>query len=61
MNQETGFWEGVFANMYASLGCGALSAKCTAVSNTLQYFWFSRAGRRILQKPPLLNPPFLGS
>ena len=30
-NQENGgFGRGVFAKMYASLGCGALSTKCTA-------------------------------
>ena len=32
-----GVLEGVFCKMYASLGCGALSAKCTAGHNILGY------------------------
>ena len=42
-NQEPrkgGFQKGVFARMYASLGCGALSARSTAAPNILDYFLF---------------------
>ena len=39
--------------MFASLGCGALSAKCAAGSNILGYFLFSYA------ETPLLKPLFL--
>ena len=34
------FRRGVFGNMYASLGCGALSTKCTAGRLVLDYFLF---------------------
>ena len=34
------FLEGGFCKMYASRGCGALSAKCTAGANILGYFSF---------------------
>ena len=44
-NEEKGvFRRGVFAEMDASLRCGALSAKCTAGPNVLGYF-FSSLGR----------------
>ena len=36
--KKRGFLEGGFCKMYASLGCGALSAKCTAGANILGYF-----------------------
>ena len=43
-NQDKGdFRRFFFANMYASLGCGALSAKRTAGSNILVYSLFSLA------------------
>ena len=42
--------------MYASLGCGALSAKCTAGSNILGYFLFSWARRWILLGAALDSP-----
>ena len=59
--KKRGFLEGFFfAKMYASLGCGVLRAKCIAGSNILRYFLFSWAWHWILQKPPLLKPPFLG-
>ena len=35
-----GFWKGFFAKMCASLGCGALRAKCTAGPNIPGYFCF---------------------
>ena len=55
-----GFQKGFFAKMYASLGCGALSAKCTAGSKILGYFlgFFSVTLER---KRTLLKPPFLRS
>ena len=36
--EKRGFLEGGFCKMHASLGCGALSAKCTAGANILEYF-----------------------
>ena len=59
--KKRGFLKGVFAKMYASLGCGALSAKCTAGPNILGYFLFPWPWHWTLQKPPLLKPPCLGS
>ena len=47
--------------MYASVGCGSLSAECPAGTNNLGNFLSSWAWRSTLQKPPLLKPPFLGS
>ena len=41
--RKGGFWKEVFANIYASLGCGALSAKSTAGSNILGYLLLSWA------------------
>ena len=38
--KKRGFLEGGFCKMYASLGCGALSAKCIAGANILGYFLF---------------------
>ena len=38
--KKRGFLEGGFCRMYASLGCGALSAKCTAGANILAIFCF---------------------
>ena len=38
--KKRGFLEGDFCKMYASLGCGVLSAKCTAGANILGYFLF---------------------
>ena len=55
------FTKEVFAKMYASPGCGAPGAKCTAGPNILGYFLFPSAGHWTMQKPPLLKPPFLGS
>ena len=53
-----GVSEGGFCKMYASLDCGAPSAKCTAWSNIVAYALFPWAWRLTLQKPPLLKPPF---
>ena len=40
-SQEKGVFRRVFfANMYASLVCGALSAKCTAGPHSPGHFWF---------------------
>ena len=36
--KKKGVLEGGFARMYTSLGCGALSANCTAGPNALGYF-----------------------
>ena len=47
--------------MYASLDCGALSAKCTAGPTILGLFWVPWTWHSTLQNPPLLKPPFLGS
>ena len=47
-----------FSKIYASLGCGALSAKWTAGPNVLAYFLFAWPWHWTLQKPPLLKPPF---
>ena len=61
-NQEKFFFfVRFFCKMYPSLGCGALSAKCTAGANILGYFLFPWPWHWTLQKPPLLQPPFLGS
>ena len=38
--KKRGFLEGGFCKLYASLGCAALSSKCTAGANTLGYFCF---------------------
>ena len=38
--KNRGFFEGGFCKMYASLGCGALSAKSTAGANILGYSLF---------------------
>ena len=60
-SQEKGDFRRVFfCKMYASLGCGALTAKCIAGANILGYFLFSWRWHWTLQKPPLLKPPFLG-
>ena len=40
ITEERGFLEGGFCKMCASLGCGALSAKCTAAANILGCFLF---------------------
>ena len=46
-----------FARIYATLGSGALGAKCAA--GILEWFWVSWKWRWILQEPPpLLKPPF---
>ena len=45
--------------MYASLGRGALSARCTAGPNTLGYFGVFSFGATV-QKPFLLKPSFAG-
>ena len=61
-NQEKGVFRRVlFANMCASLGCGALSAKCTAGPNIRGYVLFPSAWHWTLQKHPSLKPLFLGS
>ena len=57
--KNRGFLEGRFCKMYASLGCGALSAKCTVGANILWYYLFPWLWHWTLQKPPLLKPPFL--
>ena len=46
--------------MYASLDCGAPSAKCTAGPTNFGVF-FAAFGVTLdpAQKPPLLKPPFL--
>ena len=50
-------WKGVFAKTYASLGCGAPSAKCTAGPNAPGYFLF--LGRETLDsaETPLAKTP----
>ena len=53
-NQEPrkrGFWKGIFAKMYASLGCAALSAKCTAGPNIHDYFLFLRHNTGLCRNP----------
>ena len=57
--EKGGFKKGVFAQMYASLGRDAVSAKCASGPNTLGCFLCSWAWPWTLQKPPLLKPPFL--
>ena len=54
------FLKGVFARIYVSLGCSALSAKCTAGPNILGYFCFHGRDARLCKRKPLLKPPFLG-
>ena len=39
--REGGFRRGLLQKKFASLGCGALSAKCTAGLNTTGYFFVS--------------------
>ena len=55
------FWREAFANMCASLGCGALHAKCTAGPDALGFSRVSWAWHWILQQPPLLKSPSLSS
>ena len=55
----SGFGSGVFAKMYASLGCGALRAQCTAGPNILGIFCFLARHARLCRNPPLLKPLFL--
>ena len=55
------FDEVVVARIYASLGCGAQSAKCTARSNVLGYLLLSWAWRWIMQETPVPKPPILSS
>ena len=50
-SQEKGVLEGVFAKTYASLGCGALSARCTAGPNTSGYFFVSLAAAPFAKTP----------
>ena len=50
-NKEKGFDKGVFARMYASLGCGALSAKCTAGPNILGILRPPGRDARLCRKP----------
>ena len=60
--EKRGFLEGDFAKMYASLGCGAPSAKCTAGPNILGcFFCFPRRDTGPCRNPPLLKPPCLNS
>ena len=59
--KKRGFLEGGFCKVDASLGCGALSAKCTAGATILGYFLSPWPWHWTLQKPPLLKPPFLVS
>ena len=49
-----------FCKMYASLGCGALSAQCTAGASVLGYF-LSVCLTLDSAETPLLKPHFLGS
>ena len=51
--------KGVFARIYASLGCGALSAKCTAEPNILGYFCFLGRDTRLCKKKPILGSSFM--
>ena len=46
--------------MYASLGCGALSARCTAGPDILDYILFLGVTLASAETP-LAKPPFLGS
>ena len=43
--------KGGFARMYASLGCGSLSARCTAGTSALGYFCFLGRDARICRNP----------
>ena len=52
-----GLLEGDFAEMCASLGCSALSAKCAAESNVLGWFLFSLVGPGFCRKTPFDKPP----
>ena len=55
-SQEKGFLEGGFCKMYASLGCGALSARCTAGATILGYFLSPWPWHWTLKTPFLLAP-----
>ena len=60
--QEGDFRRGVFANTYASLGCGALSAEHTAGYNALGYSAFCwGVTLDCAEIHPIAKPPFLGS
>ena len=54
-----GFLEGGFCKMSASLGCGALSAKCTAGANALGIFCFLGRDTGLYRNPLCCNPLFL--
>ena len=49
--RKGGILEGGFCKMYASLGCGALSAKCTAGPTILGYFCFLGRNTRLCRNP----------
>ena len=56
--RKGGFWKGVSAKMHASLGCGALSAKCTAGPNTPKYFFVSLGVTLNSAETPFAKTPF---
>ena len=59
--KKRGFLEGGFARMYASLGCGALSAKCTAGPNILGILVLLGVTLDSAETPFATTPPSHGS
>ena len=56
--RKGGYWKGFLHKIYASLGCGALSAKCTAGPNILDYFLFPWAWQLDSADTPFAKAPF---
>ena len=56
--KKRGFLEGGFCKMYASLGCGALSAKCIAGANVFGYFFVSFSAALDYTETPFAKTPF---
>ena len=56
--KKRGFLEGGFCKMYASLGCGARSAKSTAGANILGYSLFPLAVTLDSTENPFAKTPF---